>query len=358
MPKRPKGRWFVAALLFSSCGYGLFSVWDAFFRYRAYGTVTGRTVQVSASWPGSVAFLHVREGEKVRQGQLLVTLESPELRDRKSQLQDEIRLAQAAMEGEAARLKWQAAFHLDDSTSVRARYHEMLGQLLQEQARLDKLKSDLDRAVALSASRAISKQEFEQIAFEKQGQQVKIDKLKEAVAELRKRGDLSGTLMSGKGDLKDALTTDGLDQLKPFAAKIASLQSELARVEERLQAGRLRAPTNGLVVKLSRFAGEHCAPGESLLCLLEDGSLEVVLYLPQKASQQLEVGQETSLSVEPYSQAMKATVSRFGDRFENAPEALKRHYYASQNLLPVYLKPNAETNGWLALRVGATVKLP
>src|SRR5262249_1480105 len=90
LPRRPKGRWFIGVLLLTACGYGAFQVYDTFFRYRAYGVITGRVLSVSPPWEGVVQYVHVRDGDTVRQGQLLMTLENTELRQRRGQLDDEL----------------------------------------------------------------------------------------------------------------------------------------------------------------------------------------------------------------------------------------------------------------------------
>ena len=94
----------------------------AFLRYQAYGVVTGRVVQLSPPWNGELTAFHVREGDAVRQGQPLLTMDNAEMRQRLSALGDELVSAQADLEAEAAKIKWQAAFHLDQGKSGQARY--------------------------------------------------------------------------------------------------------------------------------------------------------------------------------------------------------------------------------------------
>ncbi len=106
LPKRPKGRWFVGVILFLLVGGAVYAVWDSYWRYQAYGTVTGHLIQVSPPWDGVLQYLQVQEGDAVRQGQLLLTVDNTELRQRHAQLGDELRVAQATLEAEAARLKW------------------------------------------------------------------------------------------------------------------------------------------------------------------------------------------------------------------------------------------------------------
>src|SRR6202023_131158 len=132
LPKRPKGRWFIGVLLLGSCAYFGWQVYDGFFRYQAYGVVKGRILQLSPPWQGELAAFHVREGDTVRQGQALLTMDNAEMRQQLSALSDELVSAQADLEAEAAKLRWQAAFHLDQSKGGRARYYEMWGSYLQE----------------------------------------------------------------------------------------------------------------------------------------------------------------------------------------------------------------------------------
>jgi HlyD family secretion protein len=112
------------------------------------------------------------------------------------------------------------------------------------------------------------------------------------------------------------------------------------------------------VVKIHRLPGEHCPVSEPVLSILEEGSLQVVLYLPQGASTLLAVGETADLDVEPYPQPLACAVVRLGDRYEPAPEHIKRHYRADQKLLPVYLQPQDAHVQWMALRVGGVVRLP
>jgi multidrug resistance efflux pump len=358
LPKRPKGRWFISVFLLASCAVAGYQVWDSFFRYQAYGTVTGRVVQLSPPWEGEIAFLHVREGDQVRQGQLLATLTNDDLRARVSQISDDLHVAQATLEAETIKLKWQAAFQLEQPQTVAARYLEAMGQLELEKHTLARMQSDLERAQQLLTMKAISRQEFDRLHFDKEGQRERVSKWEKALAEYKKRNELAELLLTKQGDLSSGLATDGLDQLKPYLARIAALHSERARLEAKLTRGKLLAPTNGLVVKIHRLPGERVGTTEPVLCLLEEGSLQVVLYMPQRASQSLPIGENVDVLCEPYSGSLTCKVARLAPKFEPAPEHLKRHYATGQHLLPVYLEPAPEAGRWLALRIGGTVKLP
>jgi multidrug resistance efflux pump len=345
-------------LLIGSCGYGAWQAYDAFFRYRAYGIITGRVLQLSPPWQGELAAFHVREGDTVRQGQPLLTMDNAEMRQRLSALGDELVSAQADLEAEAARLKWQAAFHIDQSKSGQARYYEMWGAYLQEQRALEKLRNELKISEQLYDRRAIATLELERLQHDVAGQQLKLEKLAIALGEAKKYADVGHILLAKLGDLSGSLSEDGQDQLKPKLAKIEALKAERSRLDQYLAKGRLVAPSNGLVVKLHRFAGEHARCGDTLISFLEEGSLQVVLFVSQARSASFEPGTTLDMVLEPYPERLQGRISRLGDQMESAPEQVKRYYAAGQKLLPVHVQPSPESQRWMAFRVDSVVKLP
>jgi len=357
LPKRPKGRWFVGLLLFAAATTAGYQVWTSFFRYQAYGTVTGRVLHISPPWDGVVRYLHVKDGQRVRQGDLLVTVDNTDMRQKHAQLGDELRLAQSTLEAEAAKLKWQLTFNLDQGHGALAQYYEALGQLLREQAELDFLKGSLERAHHLHAGKTISEEEYARAASLMKGQEQKVAQLLKAVEVLKNRAEQANALVK-KGLDGAEFADNGYRQLKPFLTRIETLQADRVRLQERLDQGFIRAPTNGLVVKIQHFSGEGCKVAEPFISFLEEESLQVTLYIPQKAAATMQVDADVSLIVDPYHEPLDCKVARLGDEFEPAPEHLKRYYSEGEKLLPVILYPKDECAHWVALRVGGVVKLP
>ena len=357
LPKRPKGRWFVGLILLTIVGLAGYQVWTSFFRYQAYGKVSGRVIRLSPPWDGVVCAVHVKEGQKVRQGDWLVTVENTELRQKHAQLGDELRVAQATLEAEAARLKWQLTFNLDQGRGAIALYYETFGQLLREQSELDYLRTSLERANSLRAGNAITGDEYTRNATQLKGQEQKVAQLTKAVEELKDRAEKARLLLK-TGSAENQLAATGYDQLQPFMTRLESVHAERARLQERLDQGRIRAPADGLVVKLQCFPGESCKHAEPFILFLEDHSLQVILYVPQKAAASMQQDQEIDVSLDPYPEPLRCSVIRLGDQFEQAPENLKRFYSEGEKLLPVFLQPNGESERWMALRVGGVVKLP
>ncbi|MFL5240775.1 MAG: HlyD family secretion protein [Gemmataceae bacterium] len=357
LPKRPKGRWFVGLLMFAAAAAVSHQVWTSFFRYQAYGTVTGRVLHLSPPWDGVVHYLHVKDGQRVHQGDLLVTVDNADMRHKHAQLGDELRLAQSTLEAEAAKLKWQLTFNLDQGHGALAQYYETLGLLLREQAELDFLRGSKERANHLHTGNTISEEDYARAASLVKGQEQKVAQLVRAVEELKSRAEQASALVKKGSDGAD-FADNGYHQLKPFLTRIETLQADRVRLQERLDQGMIRAPTNGLVVKIQHFSGEVCKVTEPFITFLEEDSLRITLYVPQRAATAMQGDAEVSLILDPYQEPLECTVARLGDEFEPAPEHLKRYYSEGEKLLPIILYPKDECARWVALRVGGVVKLP
>ena len=357
LPKRPKGRWFVGLLLLGFVAFAAHEVWSSYFRYQAYGSVACTTVEVSPPWDGVVIFVHHRKGDRVPQGELLMTVQSLELRQRVAQIADELSVEQAKLEAEAARIKWESAYGLDQNRGALVNYYEAYGAVLQEEAKLEEFTSSLARAERPSAKGTIAGETVEKLRFAKQGQAQKIEMLKEAVAELKRRADEAGQLLDGGTGLIAAHLEYGREQLKPNLARIAALQAERARLQERLAQGEIRSPVNGIVLKHLAQVGESCKANEAVVSLLDEESLQVVLYLKQADSTAFAPNCEMDVEFDPYDQPLRCTLVRLGDQFEPAPEHLKRYYSEGAKLLPVYLEPAGNHERWMVLRENSVVRL-
>ena len=131
LAKRPKGRWFISsclALLFLSLGY---SLWNELWHYQAHGVVDARIVQLAAPAAARVASVHVREGHEVRMGDLLVTLDRPELLQQIDRTRDELRVALATVASETIRGTREGDAHVARQRGLLADYFRFRTQLIE-----------------------------------------------------------------------------------------------------------------------------------------------------------------------------------------------------------------------------------
>lgn len=347
LPKRPKNRYVAGVFLFALMVGGSYSIWITFFQYQAYGIVTGRVIRVSSPWGGSVRAVFAREGDTVRQGQLLAILENHELQQQLARSQDELSIAEASVHAEVAKLRWQSQIRGDRSQKALAEYFELWGSLLQEQSKLSELKSQLVRTLPLYQRELATQERMEAIQFAEKGQRDKVEKLTIAVEEMKRRVEVS-----------ERPADDDMSQLKPQLLRIQAIQSEISRLRQQAEQENLIAPVNGRVVKRHLFTGEYAAAAQPIIEVLEEGSLEAVVYVSPRLAEELPVGRQLELMIEPHPQRILCTVTRVGDRLELPPKNIQRNYRRNESLVPVYARPETLATGELALRLGSMIKLP
>lgn len=343
LPKRSKGRYFVAAILITLLGFLTLAIWNLFLRYEGYGIVEGRVIQISAPWDGLVRSLDAREGERVSPGDVLLTVESAADQAELASAEDELRMAQAELHARSAELRLAAQLRGDLKHKAQAEYYEVYGTLLQEQSRLADLVAKRDRNAELYRRSAISQEEAETARLQEQGQRAKIEKLRSALAELKQRVTLANEQL------------DEEDGLKPKLIRIEVIEGQMSRLREKMATGRVRSPVAGRVIRRLRFTGERVEAARPVLELLEDDSLQIVVYLPHAKAAALRLGQPLNVVTDAGGRQVMCTVERIADRLEMPPPALVRYYNPNEILLPVYLRPLASDS---ALRLGGVVRLP
>jgi multidrug resistance efflux pump len=319
---------------------------NTFLRYGTYGTITGRIVRVSAPWDGVVRSKQVRDGDVVREGQLLLTIDRPELSRKLERTNDELHLAVAELDAEMAQLKWEHQILGERREKASADYFETWGNLLKEESLLDALAQQLVRSRELKLRSATSDADHEAVQLAESGQRAKVEKIQIALERLKQRAELS-----------DADQSLQETRLRPKREKIDALRRELTRLRAESHEGEIRAPVAGKVVRTHAFPGEQATDDTPLVELLSEGSLEVVLFVTQEKLVDFSEGRTLLLDVAPFQTPIHVEVTRLGDAFAAVPESLERHYRRGQQVLPVYLRPESQSDSD-TLRLGAEVRLP
>ena len=340
MPKRPKGRFLIGAMLFAICCSVGWAIWDSFVGVAAYGVMTGDTLRVAAPWDGQLKEIHVKEGQSVEAGQLLATVVSPEVKRQIERTKDELKIERAKLDAESSRIRW-------DSNENAAEYFELWGSL--QKSRQDLLRLEREHKRARDVGEFIAKEDVERLGFAESGLRELIAKLETAVEKRRQRAEPA----------HDEEPEAGWDQLQPVLARIEYLQAELFRLEEQLHEGALRSPVAGVVTKVHHMDGQRVASLETILDLVDTNSLEATLYMPQDESRTLPPGTDVTLCIEPLDQKQIYTVVGARERFESAPPAVRRYYLSDEQLMPVLLRPKSPVlaPAESGIQIGAVVRL-
>lgn len=346
-PRPPKGRFFVVGMVLIVLGFGAFRVWDSFFHYTAFGVIDGRTVEVPAPVTGLVRYVHVREGDPVRQGDLLLTLDQHDLELRLGRLDDQLRLTQAKLEAEIATTQWRAAQALIESHEAAAEYRDKWAEVRERQVRWRRALQHRERLAGMIEKKTATLDELEAAIADEHAQRDRLETLVEGLVSWQKRSQVA-----------ELQTQAGLNVLQPLMAEIHNLENEQARLRDELARGEVKAPVNGTVLKRHRFTGEGAEHLQTLFTILEEDSLEVVLYVPQQRIDEFSAQQTLHIALPPFRDQLACRVARLGNEIVSPPPQLQRHYAHQAKLLPVHLLP---ANGRLELshvQLGAVVQLP
>ncbi len=346
-PQAPKGRFFVVGMVLTMLGFGGFRVWDSFFHYTAFGVVDGRTVEVPAPVAGLVRYVHVREGDQVRQGDLLLTLDQHDLELRLGRLDDQQRLAQAKLEAEMSTTQWRVAQYLIQFHEAAGEYRDKWAEVRERQVRWRRTQQSLERIAGMVEKKSATQDDLDAALADEHAQRDRLETLVEGLVSWQKRSQVA-----------ELQTQAGLDVLQPLLAEMRNLESEQSRLRIEMARGEVRAPVNGTVLKRHRYTGEGAEPLQTLFTILEEDSLEIVLYVPQQRIDEFAADQTLHVALPPFQDQLACRVARLGNENVSPPPHLQRHYAHQAKLLPVHLLP---ANGRLEhshVQLGAVVQLP
>ena len=294
------------------------------------GNIEVTTVEVSFKIPGKIERLAVEEGDRVKEGQLIASLEHRDLTAQKVraeaalesaqsrvptlrksiELQDqstleEISQAQAALQAAQARLQqFLAGSRPQEVQAAKA-------GLDQAQADLVRRKADMDRAEKLFKSNFISAQDWDSA----------INAHDVAAASLRKAQETYALVVEGprKEEIEAARAQWEQAQAALQLAKAHRLQVEVLRkdlltaqalikeastaiavIETQIGYTRLAAPLSGVILVKNAEAGEFIVPGGAVVSLGDVEKPWLKAFINENDLGRVKLGQKVSVTTDSY----------------------------------------------------------
>ena len=229
-------------------------------QFSARVATTSR-VSVGATLTGRVADVAVREGDAVRQGDVLLRLETDEAQAALAQAQANAQQAQARLAGLRGAGRTQAQ-----------------AQLAQADATLRAAERELARTQQLVASGFIS--------------EARLDDARRAVAVARAQRDGASAQAQAVGE-RGAELAQAEAQLQQARAAVQAAQARLAQTV-------VHAPTDGRVLLRKVEPGQIVQPGSALLSLALAGPTELVAQVDERFLDQLQPGQAASVVADAF----------------------------------------------------------
>ncbi len=246
------------------------------------GTVDANEVLVSSRIMGHIQQLNVAEGQDVKAGQVIATIESQDLS-----------AAVKAAEAGAASARWKLntwetterqnqGETTSAATSAEAQVHSAEAALAQAQAQYQHQQADTSRTVALAQQGIMSAQSRDE-------QQTALDAAKAAVDASRQNLDAAqANLRQAKAhELLTEVSARTVDQSRADEQNARAL-AEQARVEESY--AQVVAPIDGKVNVWAARQGEVVTAGQTIVTIMDLSQTWVYAPLPETQADSVEVG--------------------------------------------------------------------
>jgi multidrug efflux pump subunit AcrA (membrane-fusion protein) len=247
------------------------------------GTISAlRKADITAQISGRVLEVKVRDGDSVRAGDVVVSLDKAELASQVNQARAGVVAAQARLE--AARKRYEVV-RLGARSEERAM---AASRLEQAEAALRQAAADQDRMRKLFQQGAVSKQQVEAADTAYDTARTNRDSARDSL-KLTEIGPRPEEIEAARQDVQAAQA--GLDQA----------QSALAQVQELLGYTTIRSPVTGVVYERNVEPGEIASSGgggKPLLRVADLSSLYLEATVPERLAHQVHADQRVKVSLQ------------------------------------------------------------
>lgn len=322
----------------------------------ASGRIEGRITDILPKVSAWVAELPKDEGDPIRQGELLVRLDDPELRARRD-------ASAAAVESTSSRLLAQRQ-DLDVTTrEVAANIQVAEADLVSARAALEraranaiKARRDATRYTELSRQHYVSETLAE------------TQRLNAMVAD---RAVVEASAAADRAQRQLTLAHLGEDRLEVLRAQVTALerdltqaQKNLAQQEEIIQSLTITSPLDGVVLTRPAELGERVNPQSVLFTLVSLQRLYLKSYVPEPLIGKVALGQQAQVWVDAYpDKPFAAHVNRVSQQAEFTPKNVETREERVKQVFGVelwfddnpggVLKPGMPGDGVIRIKEGA-----
>jgi HlyD family secretion protein len=249
-------------------------------------------VYAAAASAGTIASILVREGQQVRQGDVLFVLEQ-------GQQQAQLAVAQAQADAAAAQVKAAQATLANLKTGARPEELQVTeASLKQAEANLSLASQTLARTQDLFAKGNVPKSQLDQA-------QTSFDAAQAAVNQLK--AQLTVAQLPARDDQSDAAEANVAAAQGSEAAAKAAVNNAAAALADRT----VKAPEAARIERLFFKAGEVAGAGVPVASLSGADAMKVEFYVNEADRQTLTLGQQVGVTCDGCAAGLTATISHF-----------------------------------------------
>jgi multidrug resistance efflux pump len=313
------------------------------------GTVEVQEVRLSPRIGGRVVRVAVAEGEIVRRGQALVTLDVPALKAQYEQCQARLQAAEAELErahngpraeeraaADAAAAAAGARLKRLKAGSRHEEIERAAGDVQTAEATLKRARQDLDRADQLYPT-SLSRADHDAVAAAYNQARGQAQAARAALEQLR-HGPRPEEIAEAEADLARAEANAALlragtrsEDLAAATARVAELRAQVREYEANLAEAVVTAPEAAVIDVLPVRPGDVVAANQCVARVLRADDLWVKAYVPETDLGKLQRGQAAEVTVDSHpGKRFAGTVYQIASASEftprNVQSADERHH--------------------------------
>ncbi len=305
--KRPQwGRFIYLAIILAITIGIVHLIFDQVFWYNASGIVSGQRYNVSTTYAGIIKNVAVGASDQVQAGQVLATLDSPQLRN-------EIAQADTSL----AQLRQQAVTHspANEIATLRAQEHSYAGQAAALNDSLQLQTQRIDALRTLVTQGAANGGDLIPL-------QTQLASTQSQYAEVH------AGLVGVHAQLRNIKKDERSARRKTNPNLVATIERQRDGLRATLDNLTITAPISGRVARVDVSKGAVLRPGDNAFVIVSSADSQTYLFFPPAAQNRLYAGKDVDVTG-PDGHQIRMQITRIYPSLQDAPTTLD----PGQNLL-------------------------
>jgi multidrug resistance efflux pump len=375
---RSRARWIVPVLVLAGLAWYGWHRWRlAHAPYEWSGTVEAHTISLGSRAGGRIQNVLVKEGDRVKPGDVVVVLEPGDWPAQLQQAEAQVAMTQAALdklqagarpeEIAAAKARAQTAQAALQETTAGTRPEEVAAaeaRLAGQDVAVTRAQKDAERLHKLAAAGAAVPADVDNADLAVRSATAQRDALAHQLDELRhgsRREQVAqATARAAEQRASEQLIVSGsrVEDIRAAAAQVKGAQGKLDQIRNMIDELAIKAPVAARVEALDLRPGDIVAPNQAAATLVEDDQLYVRIYVPETELGHVAIGQQVPIRVDSFpDQTFRGVVQHINSVGEYSPRNLQT---SDERADQVFATRVGITSGGDRLRAGmaATIAVP
>ena len=252
---------------------------------QAFGVVKTKQVKgIMVDLPASIEKVHVQEGQKVKKGDILITLSLKEIEEQIKEKEDSMKIAKL----ELRKLLEDIGDNNNENIDYEPEIIQAKNNLEKTQIEYEKLEKDLKNKEAMLKTGAVSQNEFDdsKVILDQKQKEIENDKLR--LEDLKNKQRISNN--------KDALDIEIKEQ------NIVSLKSQLQTLKDKIAESGIKGNeivcdiSNGVIEKINNSAGDRLNSEKQIMSILDLDTLIVQANVAEDFIKDIKVGSKATIN--------------------------------------------------------------